>query len=126
MDESQLLEECINVNFTPLETILLSKTIAATGMLVSFLVNNNCIEIEKNTKTGEVAPAEEQTGEVLIKSALTKLVELSIKIYDNGSKIIGDEIPEQFMDIVGVYATMLEEIYKQFIFSLPTKDERTD
>ena len=118
MDESKLLDECVNINLTPLQTILLSKTLTITIIIIEFLKNNDCMEIEKITKDNSIAPDFEQTGDILIQSALEAMKEVNEKIWESGSEEIGEEIPEEFKEILSVYTTVIQQIAYQFIESL--------
>ena len=118
MDESKLLEECISINLTPLQTILLSKTVIVINTLVEFLQENTCMEIERIKEDNSLAPDSEQTGRILIKSALEIMNEVHTKIWKNGSEEIGEAIPEEFEEIVGVYSTVIEQIAYKFVESL--------
>jgi hypothetical protein len=118
MDESKLLEECINISLTPLETILLSKTLITINMLIEFLKDYNLLEIEKITKDNSLAPSSEQTGHILIQSAFEALERVRDKVWVNGSKEIGTEVPEEFKEILSVYITVIQEIAYQFVNSL--------
>ena len=118
MDENKLLEECINVNLTPLQAILLSKTLTVFNTLIEFLKDTGCIEIEKFTKDHSLLPASEQTGDILIQSALKTMDEVQEKIWKNGSAEIGEIVPEEFEEILGVYTVLIQQIAYQFIESL--------
>ncbi len=121
MDESKLLEECISVNFTPLEAILLSKTLIVTNTLIEFLKDADCLKVEKITKDNSIVPNSEQTGDILITSALTVMNKVNEKVYENGSKQIGVDVPEQFEEILIVYTTVMQQIAYEFIESLRGK-----
>ena len=118
MDESKLLDECISLNLTPLETILLNFTVSEAGRLLEFLIYNNCIQAEKLELDGSKAPSSEQTSNVLLESALKTMEDLAIKIYTNGSKIIGEEVPDEFKDITSLYNIVLEQISSTFVGAL--------
>lgn len=118
MDESKLLKECVNINLTPLQTLLLSKTVIVVNELIKFLKANDCMEIERVTIDNFAAPVAEQTGHILIQSAMAVMDEVRDKLWENGRDEIGDMVPEELNDIVDVYATTIEQIAYIFIESL--------
>jgi hypothetical protein len=118
MDEIKLLEECIDIKFTPLETLLLSKTVISIYSLINFLARNNIMEVEKVKKDSSSLPSDEQTGGILIESALNSLAKIRSKIWENGAKEIGEFIPEEFEEIMGLYSSIIETITQFFIASL--------
>ena len=121
MDESNLLEECVNISLTPLQTLLLSETIHGVGTLVKFLYENNCMEIIALEKDSSEALPSEQTGNILIQSALSAMSEVSSKIWEKGTKEFGEEMPEEFVLIVSLYSTLLQQISTEFIKGLIMK-----
>ncbi len=115
MDENKLLEECITVNLTPLQTLLLSETVIITSSLVKFLLVNNAIQIDRFTKDNTRAPESEQVGKILLDSAVTTMYDVRRKIWESGEKQIGEKIPEELIGIIGAYSSILEEIANEFI-----------
>lgn len=120
MDETKLLEECIHLTLTPLQTLLLSETLISTNEILVFLMENKCMEIARVEKDGSLA--NEQTGDILIKSAIENIKEMRKKIWESGKDVIGEIIPEEFSSIMMLYTTILEAINYQFIKSLPIKE----
>ena len=118
MDESKILEECVNISLTPLQTILLSKTLIVTNTLIDFLLANNCMDIEEIKNDSSEIPVFEQTGNILIKSAVAAMKEVCDKIWESGREEIGEEIPEEFEEVILVYSTVVEQIAIQFVKSL--------
>ena len=114
MDESKLLEECINIKLTPLQTLLLSETVIVIHTLIDFLLENDCMEI-KRVKDDTVLPGYEQTGNILIKSALASIQEVRVKIWKGGKEEIGENIPKEFEGVVGAYSVLVEQIANQFV-----------
>ena len=123
MDESKLLEECINIPLTPLQAILLSKTLIVTNTLLEFLRENDCIVLERY-RYGEKTPAPtaEQTGQILIKSALSAMMETREKLWEIGKKDIGETVPEEFTDVVEVYSMVIRQVANEFVELLREKD----
>ena len=121
MDESKLLEECVSIELTPLQTLLLSKTVIVIHTLIDFLHQYNCLAIEKVKNDDSSFPDYEQTGNILIKSALTSLEEIRSKIWESGKEEIGEEVPEEFEEILAVYTVVVEQIANEFVMSLKGK-----
>jgi hypothetical protein len=115
MDESKLLEECVNINLTPLQTILLSRTVCTMNALIEFLIDNNCVGIVRVTEDNDMAPASEQTGNILIKSASTAMKEIRTKVWEHGRDAIGEIVPEEFNEVVEAYSILIEQIAYTFI-----------
>ncbi len=115
MDENSLLEECVDIKLTPLQTLLLSKTVIVISTLIDFLDTNGCVHIARVGKNDDLLPDSEQVGGILLKSALTSMEEIRSKIWENGKKQIGEMIPEEFEGIVGVYSVFLEEVANEIL-----------
>ena len=115
MDENSLLEECVNIKLTPLQTLLLSKTVIVISTLIDYLDTNGMVRIEKVGKNNNLLPESEQTGNILLKSALVSMNEISSKIWENGKEQFGEEIPEEFEGIIGVYTIFLKEVANEVL-----------
>jgi hypothetical protein len=122
MDETKLLEDCVNIKLTPLQTILLSKTLIVTNTIIDFLESNHCMDIVRITDDNSIAPAEEQTGNILIKSALEAMKEVRDKTWESGRKEIGEEIPDEFVEVVDIYCIIMQEIAYKFVAALPPRE----
>lgn len=123
MEENKLLEECINITLTPLQTLILSETVIITSQFLEFLTKNSYMHIEKISTENKTIPAYEQVGDILISSSIKELKKIKIKIWENGKEQIGVEMPEEFSGIVGVYSTVLEGVFNSFIEMLSYKKE---
>ena len=115
MDENSLLEECVNIKLTPLQTLLLSKTVIVISTLIDYLDTNGMVHIEKVGKNNNLLPDSEQVGNILLKSALVSMNEISSKIWENGKEQFGEEIPEEFEGIIGVYTIFLKEVANEVL-----------
>ena len=115
MEENKLLEECVSITLTPLQTLILSDTVITISQFLEFLTQNSYMHIEKVSTENKTIPAYEQVGDILMSSAIEELKKIRMKIWENGKEQIGEEIPEEFGNVMGIYSTVLEGIFNSFI-----------
>lgn len=116
MEPNELLEECVDLHLTPLQTLLLSKTVTSVYSLLKLLSQYSVIEIQKiNKDNGQEVQDYSNVGNVLIQSIITELQTIRVKIWENGKGPIGENIPEEFEDVVSVFSTVIEAITNIFI-----------
>lgn len=115
MDKTQLLEENVTLKLTPLQTLLLSRTVIITNALVEVLLESGSVYVNRVEPNGESSPSSEQVGLVLINSSIEAMKDVRHKIFESGKAEFGDTIPNELENIVDVYSTILEQIALFFL-----------